>query len=154
MEKSRTFEMIVGTFVLGVAVFFFHYVYARSGNDGNGYVLTAKFDRADGLAEGGDVKISGVKVGKIIDIKIDPQSFQAVVKFSVSRGLKLPTDSSAGVSGDGLFGGKYLAITPGGEDESLNEGAEIENTTGPMNIESLIGKFVLSGQNKSDNSEK
>jgi phospholipid/cholesterol/gamma-HCH transport system substrate-binding protein len=149
MEKGRTFEMTVGIFVLAVATFFFYYVYAKSGYGHNdGYILTAKFDRADGLSEGSDVRVSGIKIGKIVNMKVDPQSFLAVVKFCVPHDLKLPTDSSAAVSSDGLFGGKHLALVPGGEDEFLREGDEIENTSGPVNIESLIGKFVFSQQNK------
>ncbi|MDR0631745.1 MAG: outer membrane lipid asymmetry maintenance protein MlaD [Holosporaceae bacterium] len=145
MEKGRTFETVVGVFVLVVAVFFFNYVYRKSGWHGmDGYVLTAKFDKADGLSEGGDVKISGIQVGKIISMKVDPHSFFAIVKFYVPKELKLPRDTGANVASDGLFGGKYLSLTPGGEEESLKEGDEIENTAGPINLESLIGKYVFS----------
>ncbi|MDR2781302.1 MAG: outer membrane lipid asymmetry maintenance protein MlaD [Holosporaceae bacterium] len=149
MEKGRTFETVVGVFVLATAIFFFNYVYTKSGySSSGGYVLAARFDKADGLAEGSDVKISGIRIGKIVDMRIDPESFFAVVKFNVPKGLKLPTDTSASVASDGLFGGKYLSITPGGEEDCLNEGDEIENTSGPVNIESLIGKFVFSHQDK------
>ncbi|MDR2157805.1 MAG: outer membrane lipid asymmetry maintenance protein MlaD [Holosporaceae bacterium] len=150
MEKGRAFETIVGFFVLIVAIFFFNYVYTKSGLKGvDGYLLTAKFDRADGLAEGTDVKVSGIRVGKVVCTSVDPDTFFAVVKFYVSKELKLPKDTSANVSSDGLFGGKYLSLSPGGDDESLKEGDEIANTTGPINLESLIGKFVFS-QNKSN----
>jgi len=147
MEKGRTFESIVGVLVLIIAAFFFNYVYSRSGWKGvDGYVLTAKFDRADGLSEGGDVKISGIRVGKIISATVDPKTFFAVVKFYVSNEIQLPKDSSAGVSSDGLFGGKYLALVPGGAEEKLQANDEIEDTTGPVSIESLISKFVFSQQ--------
>lgn len=147
MEKGRTFETVVGMFVLITAAFFFCYVYTKSGWQGSDtYTLVAKFDKADGLAEGGDVKISGIKVGKIISTEVDPATFFAVVKFYLSKNIRLPSDSSANVVSDGLFGGKYLSITPGAEDDALNDGAEIENTTGPLNLESLIGKFLFSGR--------
>jgi phospholipid/cholesterol/gamma-HCH transport system substrate-binding protein len=110
----------------------------------DGYVLKAKFDRADGLTEGTDVKISGVRVGKIDSIEVDPKSFLAVVTFHISKDIKIPVDSAAGVTSDGLFGGKYLSISPGGEDETLKNGEEIERTTGPINLEGLIGKFLFS----------
>lgn len=154
MEKGRTFETVVGFAVLIVAVLFFHYVYTKTGWQGlDTYTLTAKFDKADGLSEGGDVKISGIKVGKIISTEVDPSSFFAVIKFYVSKEIKLPKDTNASVASDGLFGGKYLSLTPGGEDEMLKEGEEIENTTGPINLESLIGKFVFS-QDKDKKEEK
>jgi phospholipid/cholesterol/gamma-HCH transport system substrate-binding protein len=155
MEKNRKFEMVVGFFVLAITLFFFDYVYTKSGyNRKDGYTLVAKFEKADGLSDGSDVKVSGIKVGKIVEMKVDPESFLAVVKFNVPHDLKLPADSSASVSSDGLFGGKYLALTPGGSDELLDENDEIENTSGPINIESLIGKFVLSQQNNEEKKEE
>jgi phospholipid/cholesterol/gamma-HCH transport system substrate-binding protein len=154
MEKGRAFETIVGVFVLIIAVFFFKYVYTKSGYGSvDGYELIAKFDKADGLSEGADVKISGVKVGKVIKMSLDSDSFLAVVEFNVSPDLKLPKDTSASVASDGLFGGKYLSLTPGGEEEVLEAGDEIENTSGPINLESLIGKFVFS-QNKEEQNSK
>jgi phospholipid/cholesterol/gamma-HCH transport system substrate-binding protein len=148
MEKSQTFESVVGVFVLIVASFFFYCVYMKSGwQNVDGYLLTAKFDKADGLIEGSDVKVSGIKVGKIVNVSIDPTSFLAVVKFTVGEGLRLPSDTSATVSSDGLFGKRYLSLTPGGNDAYLKGGDEIENTSGSVDIESLIGKFVFS-QNK------
>ncbi|MDR1551792.1 MAG: outer membrane lipid asymmetry maintenance protein MlaD [Holosporaceae bacterium] len=145
MEKGRTFETVVGVFVLIVAAFFFNYVYRKSGwQKTDGYVLSAKFDRADGLAEGSDVKISGIRIGKILSLKVDPETFFAIVTFCVPRSLNLPKDTSANVASDGLFGGKYLSLVPGGDEEVLKEGDEIESTSGPVNLESLIGKFLFS----------
>ena len=145
MEKGRIFETVVGVCVLIIAACFFNFVYTKSSwRSIDGYVLKAKFDRADGLTEGTDVKISGVRVGKIDSIEVDPKTFFAVVTFHISKDIKLPIDSGASVTSDGLFGGKYLSISPGGDEETLKSGEEIERTTGPMNLESLIGKFLFS----------
>lgn len=145
MEKGRIFETVVGICVLIISACFFNFVYMKSSwGSIDGYVLKAKFDRADGLTEGTDVKISGVRVGKIDSIEVDPKSFLAVVTFHISKDIKIPVDSAAGVTSDGLFGGKYLSISPGGEDETLKNGEEIERTTGPINLEGLIGKFLFS----------
>jgi phospholipid/cholesterol/gamma-HCH transport system substrate-binding protein len=145
MENERTFETIVGVLVLAVTVFFFHYVYTKSGwQIADGYTLTAKFDRADGLTEGTDVKISGIRVGKIISTDVDAQTFLAVVKFTIPRKIELPKDTIANVASDGLLGSKYLSLTPGGEEESLKNGDEVERTNGPINLESLIGKAMFS----------
>lgn len=145
MEKGRIFETVVGICVLIISACFFNFVYMKSSwKSIDGYVLKAKFDRADGLTEGTDVKISGVRVGKIDSIEVDPKSFLAVVTFHISKDIKIPVDSAASVTSDGLFGGKYLSISPGGEDETLKNGEEIERTTGPINLEGLIGKFLFS----------
>lgn len=155
MEKGRVFETIVGLFVFVVAVFFFRYVYQKSGwIKSDGIVLTARFDRADGLTEGTDVKISGVRVGKVLSASVDPDNFMAVVKFYVSSKINLPKDTGASVLTDGLFGGKYLAIIPGGEDENLKDGDSIENTTGPVNIETLISGFLFSKDKEKDGNKK
>ncbi len=145
MEKGRIFETVVGIFVLIVTVVFFNFVYSKSSwRSIDGYVLTARFDRVDGLSEGTDVKVSGIRVGKIDSLEVDPKTFFAVVKFHIFNHIKLPTDTSAVVSTDGLFGGKYLSLVPGGEDEYLKNGDEIEHTTGPISLETIVGKFLCS----------
>jgi phospholipid/cholesterol/gamma-HCH transport system substrate-binding protein len=148
MEKGRTFETMIGLFVIIVAIFFFNYVYTKSGwKKSDGYVLTAIFDKADGLTEGTDVKISGVRVGKVLETTVDPKTFMATVKFYVSHGMELPKDTGAAVQNDGLLGSKYLALIPGGDNVNLKEGETIENTSGAINLESLIGNFVFSKSN-------
>ncbi len=157
MEKGHIFETVVGIFVLIVTVGFFNFVYSKSSwRSIDGYVLTARFDRVDGLSEGTDVKVSGIRVGKIDSLEVDPKTFFAVVKFHIFNHIKLPTDTSAVVSTDGLFGGKYLSLVPGGEDEYLKNGDEIEHTTGPISLETIVGKFLFSDDKdkKGKNSDK
>ena len=149
MEKGHTFETVVGLLVLAVSIWFFQYVYTRSSWQGvDGYTLVAKFDLADGLTEGTDVKISGIRVGKVASTSVDPATFKAVVVFSVSKLLKLPKDTSASVATEGLFGSRYLSLTPGGDDDMLEPGEEIMDTTGSMNLENLISKFMFSQDKK------
>lgn len=155
MEKGRTFETVVGLLVLVTAIMFSYYVYTKtSWHSMDSYVLSANFDKADGLSEGGDVKISGIKVGKIIDTSVDPVSFSAVVRFCVSKSIKLPVDTSANVASDGLFGGRYLSLVPGGNEELLKEGDTIESTIGPIDLESLIGKFLFQNKDSEEKAEK
>lgn len=154
MEKGRTFETTVGICVLVLAVWFFNYTYTKSGcRTVNVYNLIANFDKVDGLSEGCDVKLNGIKVGKISKMSLDPKTFMAKVIIQLSNEIKIPKDSSASVTSEGLFGGKYLALTPGIEDEVLAENAEIIETTGPTNIESLISNYLFSGDKK-PNDEK
>ena len=148
MGKERVFETVVGVVVLIVAALFFHYVYKKSSwNSIDGYTIKAKFERADGLAEGGDVKISGIRVGKIIATEVETDSFLAVVTFLIPHNIKLPKDTAANIASDGLLGGKYLALIPGGDESYLVEGDEIVNTTGAISFESLVSNFLLAGGN-------
>jgi phospholipid/cholesterol/gamma-HCH transport system substrate-binding protein len=106
--------------------------------------LSAEFDRVDGLNAGSDVKIAGVKVGSVVSMRIDPQSFQAQVTMRVQPGLRLPTDTSAEVQSEGLLGGKYISLVPGGSERMLGEGGRITETQGSVSLESLLGRFIFS----------
>ncbi|WP_051329058.1 outer membrane lipid asymmetry maintenance protein MlaD [Geminicoccus roseus] len=138
-------ETILGALVLLVAAGFLFWAYGRSNIGGpNGYELVAQFDRADGIDVGGDVRISGVKVGTVTAKSLDPQTFRASVRFSVQNGIELPTDSSASVASSSLIGGKYLSIIPGGDDRNLEPGGAITLTQSSVSIEDLIGRYIFS----------
>jgi phospholipid/cholesterol/gamma-HCH transport system substrate-binding protein len=138
-------ETVLGALVLLVACGFLFWAYGRSNiGSPNGYELVARFDRADGIDVGGDVRISGVKVGTVTAKSLDPQTYVAEVRFSVQNGIELPTDSSASVSSASLIGGKYLSIVPGGEDRYLEPGGQITLTQSSVSIEDLIGRYIFS----------
>jgi len=146
----NVFETIVGAVVLLVAAGFLYIAYSSGqlGAPSDGTVLTARFDRVDGLSVGGDVRVSGLKVGTITEQHIDLKTYQAEVVMSIDSGLKLPKDSTAEIIGDGLLGGKYLALIPGGSDEYLTSGGRITFTQSSISLESLIGKFMFGGSEK------
>ncbi len=139
-------ETILGALVLLVAIGFVAYAYTTSDvADPGGYRLTAEFDRIDGLTVGSPVKISGIKVGEVLSQRLDPQTYQAVLTFSVASEVELPTDSSASVVSESLLGGRYLDLQPGAEIDLLGDGGEITFTQSSINLEDLIGRFVFSG---------
>jgi phospholipid/cholesterol/gamma-HCH transport system substrate-binding protein len=143
--KRNIVESVLGAIVLLVAASFFFWAYARADvGDPGGYTLVAKFDRIDGLDPGGPVRISGIRVGQILSMELDPVSFRALVRLSIARDIELPADSSAQVLSSSLLGGKYLAIVPGGDDLMLAEGDEIPYTQSAINFEDLIGQFMFS----------
>jgi phospholipid/cholesterol/gamma-HCH transport system substrate-binding protein len=138
-------ETLVGAAVLGVAVFFLVFAYSKAGPKAvKGYTLTGKFDRVDGLVEGSDVRLSGIKIGTITQQTLDPETYLAVVTMSIKPAVKLPRDSSAQVASDGLLGDKYLSLQAGGDDEMLKPGGEIEHTQGSVDLLSLVGRFMFS----------
>ena len=112
-------ETLLGAAVLAVALGFLAWAYGRSNaGDPGGYRLRAKFDRVDGLDTGGDVRMSGIKVGKVLAQELDPATYRAQVDFSVRNGIELPADSSAAIVSSGLLGGKYLSLVPGGDEQA------------------------------------
>jgi phospholipid/cholesterol/gamma-HCH transport system substrate-binding protein len=154
MQKtSNYFEIIVGTFVLFCAAFFFFdsFKNAKVGTI-SGYHLIAKFEDAGGIASGSDVKISGVKIGTVEGQLLDEKDFRAVLRMNIGNNIKLPSDSSVKIASEGLLGGKFLSITPGGDEENLKDGDEITFTQSSVNFEDLLGKFIFNSQDskKSD----
>lgn len=143
MGKSLV-ETLMGTIVVAVAIGFLVYAYSRSNVETvDGYVLSAKFSRVDGLSEGSDVRMGGIKIGSIVEQRLDPVTYKAIVRMSIDPDYELPLDSSAAVVSDGLLGGKYLALSPGAEERMIEPEGEIRYTQGAINIEELLGKFMF-----------
>jgi phospholipid/cholesterol/gamma-HCH transport system substrate-binding protein len=144
--QRNAIEPILGALVLVAAFAFLVFAYNKAGQRSfSGYPLTARFSSIDGLQTGGDVRIGGVKVGQVTDITIDPESYLAMVKLTVSPEIKLPVDSVASISTEGLLGGKYVGLEPGVSDTMLKPGALITHTEASVSLENLIGKFMYSG---------
>ncbi len=145
--RRNLIETVLGGVVLLVAALFLVFAYSNASlRTVSGYELLAKFDRIDGLNQGSDVKVSGIKVGTITSQEIDPKSYLAVIRFTVDPRIKLPVDSAAEVVSEGLLGSKYLSLVPGADAKNLQPGQEIRFTQSPVNLESLIGQLIFSGK--------
>jgi phospholipid/cholesterol/gamma-HCH transport system substrate-binding protein len=152
--KNNLFEIVVGTFVLGCAIYFFFFSFNKSGiSTSQTYQISAKFNNIDGVGSGSDVKISGVKIGTVVSEEIDPITYQAILRLDINNNIKLPTDSSIKILSSGLLGGKYLAIEIGGEDSMLDNGDKIQFTQSGVNFEELLGKFIF-GSSKQDKKDE
>ncbi len=149
-------ETLTGAFVLIVAAWFLMFFMEQ--NTGvsiqkGRYNLIAKFEQIDGITSGTPVRIGGVKVGVVTSQVLDPQTYFAVVKMSIDNTIKIPEDSTAKVSSEGLVGGKYLSIVPGADDIMLANNGEIKYTQSSISIENLISKMVFSSADKDTKSE-
>lgn len=140
---SSAAETVIGAAVLAVAGGFL--VYAANTADvsvgGGQYGLTAEFRKAEGLSVGSDVQISGVKVGTITNISLNQDTFRAAVNMSIRDGVKIPEDSIAKIVSEGLLGGNFITVDPGGSDFMLEPGAAFEFTQGSINLIDLVLKF-------------
>lgn len=147
--KNNTIETLMGAVVLLVAGFFFVFAYQNSGSKViDAIEYAAAFDRVDGIVVGSDVRMSGVKIGTVSSLVIDPKTYLAKISFTVDKEIKLPKDSSAEVVSDGLLGGKYLALVPGGDETFLEAGNTIIHTQSSVNLEALIGQLIFSQKSK------
>ena len=155
MAQRNISELLAGAVVLAVAVGFLGYAVANTGRGGSsGYILHAKFDRIDGLSVGSDVRVAGVKVGSITSARIDSATYQALVDFSVQQAIRMPRDSSAQVTSDGLLGGKFLSLVPGGDEKMLPDGGDVTITQSAASLEDLLGKFIFSVSDLATNVQK
>jgi phospholipid/cholesterol/gamma-HCH transport system substrate-binding protein len=154
MARHGIAEVLTGAVVLLVAAGFLGFAVAHSGRTvGTGYKLHATFDHIDGLNPGADVRIAGVKVGNVLDTRVDPKTFLAVVTLMVSNEIHLPRDSSAAVTSESLLGGKFLNLEPGGDSQDLSSGGTINITQGSVSLEQLLGKFIFSAANLTEKSK-
>lgn len=143
--KDNLVETLVGTAVLVIAGLFVLYGYSVTESDsGDGYALSAQFDRVDGLTVGSDVRMSGIKVGTVTGLKLDPDSYYANAEFTISGDISLPDDTSAKITSEGLLGGNYVSLSPGGSEDMLSEGDEILYTQGSVDLIGLVSQALFS----------
>ncbi len=150
--KNSVFETVIGAVVLLVATLFLVFAYKSSNfTQFKGYELTANFSQAEGINEGTDVKISGINVGSVISQSLDPHDYTALVTIKLDSSIKLPIDSTAAIVSEGLLGGRFISLDPGGDPDFLEPGEKIIYTQASPNLEQLLGKFIFNlSTNKND----
>lgn len=148
--KNNIIETITGALVILAATIFVIFAYNKAGLKAHvkGMSLNAKFDHADGISVGSDVRVAGIKVGAVTNCDLNKDDFEAEIKINIEANIKLPSDSSAQIVSDGLLGGKYISITPGADETILVENEQIKYTQSSVNIENLIGKMVFNSDKK------
>lgn len=154
--KRNVIETIIGAVVLAVAGFFlwFSYTTANVGSV-SGYEISAQFSGIGGLKVGDDVQISGVKVGTVSAVSLNPETYLAEVSMTIDPSVKLPSDTAALISSESLLGGRFLSLEPGGDDEEFIEaGGRVQYTQAPQNLEQLLGQFIFSVASEEDNEDE
>jgi phospholipid/cholesterol/gamma-HCH transport system substrate-binding protein len=143
MARGQWAETGMGAVVLAAAAAFFVYALSErtAGADG-GYTVKARFGDAGSLAPGADVKVAGVKIGTVASLSLDPKTFLADAQLELDPKVKLPSDSTAKITTDGLLSPAHVAIAPGGAPDDLKPGGEIENTQGAVDLFGLIGQYI------------
>lgn len=143
-------ETVMGAVVLLVAgVFvFFAYEYAQVDSIG-GYQVSAAFYKIGGLSKGSDVRISGIKVGTVIDSRLN-LDYDAVVRMSIDPDLRLPVDTIASITSGGLLGGKYVRLEAGSEKTYIEDGGEITRTRDFRSLEDQVGEIIFLATGGSD----
>ena len=142
--QNNAVETLIGAVVISIAVAFLMFAYSSTGAGPiSGYEVQAKFNRADGINVGTDVRLSGIKVGTVSRMALDPTTYNAVLTLALESSVKLPDDSSARITSDGLLGNQYVSIEPGGSQMPISAGGEIENTQGTVDLIGLVSKAMF-----------
>lgn len=154
--KENIIEALIGAGVLALAIWFVTFAYGRTERGGidSGYTISARFPNTSGVSVGTDVRVSGLKVGTVAAESLDTTTYQAVLKLTIRNGVKLPLDTSASITSEGILGGNYISLAPGGDSEMLREGDEITDTQGAVDMMSLIGSVInKTGAAQADDAE-
>ncbi len=144
-------ETVLGAAVLLIAGGFLLYFSQNiSHAPSNGYTLSAAFTKADGIDSGAIVRVSGITVGKITAMKLNPDTYQAEVEMTVDSNVKLPLDTAAVIASEGMLGGKFISLEPGADEEILKDGDRLEYTQSPPGLEQLLGQVIFTLTNNND----
>ena len=143
-QDNTITEVAVGAVVLAVAVGFFFYASGASegGSAGGSYQLNASFRSAEGISVGTEVRLAGVRVGTVTDMALDPQSFRAETTFTMREDIMLPDDSAIAVSSEGLLGGSFVEVLPGGSPFNYEPGDSVMDTQSSVSLVTLLMRFV------------
>lgn len=138
--RESLFETLIGIAVVAVAGFFLVFSLSQrsDASTGDSYELTAKFDRADGIAPGTDVRVAGVKVGTVKSVTLDQQTYRAEAVLAIRNGVQVPEESAAQVQSDSLLGGSYIHLQISGMPDYMQPGSKFEYTSGSRDIVGLL----------------
>ena len=146
--QRNMLEAVMGAIVLLTSVAFVSLAYEAANIRGtDGYELEAEFGATGGLSVGDDVRISGIKVGRISRQELDPVTYAARIVMSLDERIRIPADSSARITAASLLGGNCLELIPGADEDMMQPGEVIYDTRDPVSLTDLLGKAVFSAAN-------
>ena len=145
---ENTTEVVVGGAVLAAAIAIGVYgaqIGGLSTGGGSNYPLTASFRSLEGVSVGTDVRLAGVKIGTVTDVSLNNVTYRADTTVTLDADTQITDDSAIVISSEGLLGGNFVEIVPGGSPFNFEPGSEITDTQGAVSLISLLLKFVSGG---------
>jgi phospholipid/cholesterol/gamma-HCH transport system substrate-binding protein len=146
--NKRTIDLWVGIFVaIGIGALFF--LALKVGNllnfkeEKNGYEVTARFENIGNLKARAPVKSAGVVVGRVDRIRLDPKTYEAVVRIHLENSFQFSRDTIATIYTSGLLGEQFVGLEAGGDSAMLKDEEEIKKTQSAIQIEKLISQFMF-----------
>lgn len=145
---DETRHILAGIGVL--AVFALLFVLSAGSNSAplGSYNVTARFDSAEGVYLDSPVRLAGVDIGRVTAMEYHSDTQRAVLTLRIDPGIELPLDSLAIITSEGMLGGRFIKMDPGGEIDLLQDGDEVEYTQGSVMFEELLAKIIISVEQK------
>ena len=147
--RNHTAETLVGAVVLAIALGFIFYAGQLTGfstGAAGAATYSASFRSIEGVSVGTDVRLGGVKVGTVTELRLNPETFRAETTFTVDEEILLPEDTAVLISSEGLLGGSYVELLPGGSPFNYEPGDEIIDTQSSVSFLNLLMKFVTGSE--------
>lgn len=149
MQKNYI-ESALGFFIVALTVVLLWIFFSRNDVKANGEFVsvTAYFQTVSGVSKGTDVKLGGVKVGRVLEVKLDPESLSPTLVIGLDKAYKIPADSSFAVKSEGIMGGKFISIEIGPGQDPVTQGQVFYNNQSSLDLESIISQVVFGGDKK------
>ena len=142
--KKNPVETILGFCVLIFAGVFLFFASSRVDTKKiDGYTVSAGFAKIGGLEVGSDVRISGIKVGSVLETKLDKEDYSAEVILNIDSTINLPIDTVAAIADVGIMGDKYVRLEPGKSQAVLHPGDRIRQTRNYKSLEDNVSEFIF-----------
>ena len=145
MNKKISFEFIIGLIILIITLLsFFYFSFKIDYFDNSKKInLNSNFFDIGDLTVGADVKTKGVKIGEVIEISLDGDSYMAIVKSSLNYDLKIPLDSEFKIANNGFIGSPYIEVTMGTNEQYYQNNDLTENNVDAVSLEEIINSFIF-----------
>jgi len=145
MNKKISFEFIIGLIILIITILsFFYFSFKIDYFDNSKKInLNSNFFDIGDLTVGADVKTKGVKIGEVIEISLDRNSYMAIVKSSLNYDLKIPLDSVFKIANNGFIGSPYIEVTMGTNEQYYQNNDLTENNVDAVSLEEIINSFIF-----------
>jgi len=153
--RENAGEAFVGLLVVLLAIWFAWFAWMQSGGGvkAGAIKVVAIFPNVGGVNVGTDVRIAGLKVGSVIKQQLDPASYQVRVTLAIDPEVKVPVDSSAAITSEGLLGSNYVSLQPGGDTTPLKDGDTITDTQGTVDLMGIVGQFINGSGDKNNSAD-
>lgn len=149
MQKNYI-ESIIGFCVVALTITLLWNFFGRNDLKSRGslIVVSVYFQNVAGVSKGIDVRLGGVKVGRVVDVQLDTESLSPIVHIGLDKAYNLPADSAFAIKSEGIMGGKYVSLEVGTAQESIKDGQVFYNNQSSFDLEAIIGQVVFGGEKK------